>query len=310
MTIAKDQHFLPQFYLRQFVDPDTPPDMEPYVWLYDLAERRWRRRAPKNVAALRHYYAYRDKDKQLVNVIEPHLADVESLGATLIRKLASRTPLTEREQLHFSLFIAQLAVRTPQSRFITELFLERKGRDVIAAMIRRWRENPKEFEASQHKYRDRTGKNADFSIDDFEKHAPRLVPNDVGLLAYSMIPSIGLTERLMGMTWRIYFTQPEHRLVICDHPCEVAFPDEITEETFRGFLTEDIEFHVPLTPNMIFTAYDDGLSRAFGGFLGCEDVVSLNRRMAKRAERFLVSPKSLFLGDDVLLNSNASAVEV
>jgi hypothetical protein len=78
-------------------DPDTPPDMEPYVWLYDLAERRWRRRAPKNVAALRHYYAYRDKDEQLVNVIEPHLADVESHDATLIRKLASRTPLTERE---------------------------------------------------------------------------------------------------------------------------------------------------------------------------------------------------------------------
>jgi hypothetical protein len=71
--------------------------MEPYVWLYDLAERRWRRRAPKNVAALRHYYAYRDKDEQLVNVIEPHLADVESHDATLIRKLASRTPLTERE---------------------------------------------------------------------------------------------------------------------------------------------------------------------------------------------------------------------
>src|SRR5215468_8103318 len=90
MTIAKDQHFLPQFYLRQFVDPDTPPDMEPYLWLYDLTERRWRRRAPKNVAALLHYYAYRDEDNQIVNVIEPHLAVVESLGATLIRKLTSK----------------------------------------------------------------------------------------------------------------------------------------------------------------------------------------------------------------------------
>ncbi len=310
MTIAKDQHFLPQFYLGQFVDPDTPPDMEPYVWLYDLAERRWRRRAPKNVAAMRHYYAYRDGDEQLVNVIEPHLADVESLGATLIRKLASRTPLTEREQLHFSLFIAQLAVRTPQSRASIELFLDRKGREFIAAMIQRWRENPGEFEALQRKYRYRTGKNADFSIDDLEKHAPRLVPNDAGLLAYSMMPMIGLTERLMGMTWRIYFTQAEHRLVICDHPCEVALPDEITEETFRGFLTEDIEFHVPLTPNMIFAAHDDGPDRAFGGFLGCEDVISLNRRMAKRAERFIVSPKSSFLGNDVLKKLNTSAVGV
>jgi hypothetical protein len=75
-------------------------------------------------------------------------------------------------------------------------------------------------------------------------------------------------------------------------------------------LTEDIEFHVPFTPNMIFAAHDDGPNRAFGGFLGCEDVVSFNRQMAKRAERFIVSPKSSFLGDDVLLNSNTSAGEV
>ena len=96
MTVAKNQHFLPRFYLSQFVDPETPPMMEPYVWLYEMAGQRWRRRAPKNVASLRHYYAYRDEDDQIVNVIEPNLAVVESVGATLIRKLAASTALTER----------------------------------------------------------------------------------------------------------------------------------------------------------------------------------------------------------------------
>jgi uncharacterized protein DUF4238 len=244
VTIAKDQHFLPKFYLRQFVDPDTcrRPDIEPYVWLYELAEGRWRPRAPKNVATLRHYYAYRDTDGQLVNVIEQNLQRVESLGASLIRKLASRIPLTEREQLHFSLFVAQLAVRTPQSRSSTERFLDRKGREFIAEMIRRWRESPEEFIAVQRRYRDRMGNDACLSIDDLEKRAPKLRPNDAGRLAYSMMPMIELTERVMGMTWRIYFTEAEHRLVICDHPCEMTLPDEITEEAFRGFLTEDIEF--------------------------------------------------------------------
>lgn len=106
--------------------------MEPYVWLYDLAARRWRRRAPKNVAVLRHYYAYRDGDAQLVNVIESRFADVESLGATLIRKLVSRTPLTGDEPLHFSLFIAQLAVRTPQHR--------PRGGEWLDDETRAWRE--------------------------------------------------------------------------------------------------------------------------------------------------------------------------
>ena len=309
MTIAKNQHFLPQFYLRQFVDPETPSDNEPYVWLYDLTEHRWRQKAPKNVAALRHYYAYRGGDNNPINLVEPHLAQVESISATLIRKLVSQTALTEREQLHFSLFIAQLTVRTPQFRSMTESYLDRIGQTSMASMIRSWRENPPEFESLQRNYSESTGKRADFSIDDFEEFQPRFKPNDVGLLTSAMIPSIALTERLMGMTWRFYFTEAEERLVICDNPCEVGFPDDITEESFRGFLTDDIEFHVPLSPNMIFTAYDDGPDRAFGGILKCKDVVRFNQRMAKRSEKFIISQKSSFLGDEILLTLDRSEVE-
>ena len=100
MTMAKNQHFLPQFYLRQFVDPDTPVNQEPYVWLFDLPARRWRKRAPKHVASLRHYYAVRDEDDQLINLLEPNLATVESLGARLIRKLVARWPSASSCTLH------------------------------------------------------------------------------------------------------------------------------------------------------------------------------------------------------------------
>lgn len=194
MTVAKDQHFLPKFYLRQFVDPDTPPGMEPYVWLYDLAERRWRERAPKNVALLRYHYAFRDEYEQLINVLEPNLATVESLGAILIRKLAARKPLAEREQLHLSLFLALLTVRTPQSRELTESFFRSKGREFIAAMIQRWREDPEEYAASQRAYQEKTGKKFAMAIDELEKHAPELVLNDAGVLGFSMLPALGLMQ--------------------------------------------------------------------------------------------------------------------
>ena len=306
MTAAKDQHFLPKFYLRQFVDPDTPPGMKPYVWLYDLAERRWRKRAPKNVALLRHYYAFRDEYDQLINVIEPNLATVESLGAILIRKLAARKPLAEREQQHFSLFVALLTVRTPQSRELTECSLRRKGREFIAAMIQRWREDPEEFAASQRAYREKTGKEFAMGIDELEKHAPELVPNDAGVLGFSMLPALGPMQRLLGMTWQFHSTEEEDRLIICDHPCDFALPQAITEESFRGFLTKDAEFHVPLTPNLVFAAHDDGFGRAFGGPLSREDVARINRRMAHRAEQFIVSTKPAFVGDDVLIPDDAN----
>ena len=300
MTVAKDQHFLPQFYLRQFVDPDTPAEQEPYVWLFEMSKRRWRRRSPKNVASLRHYYAYRDEEGQVINVIEPNLATIETLGATLIRKLENREKLTEREQLHFSLFIALLTVRTPQHRELTQRFLKHKGGDVITTLIQYWREHPEEYEASRHNYQEKTETNFDLKVDDIAQHAPELIPDDAGVLGYSLMPALGLTVRLMGMTWRFYFTENEDRLIICDHPGDFALPEEVSEESFRGFFTKDAEFHVPLTPNLIFAAHDDGFDRAFGGLLTREDVARMNRRMTRRAEQFIVSTKPTFLGDEVL----------
>jgi Protein of unknown function (DUF4238) len=252
MTVAKDQHFLPRFYLRQFVDPATPTGQEPYVWVFDLSERQWKRRAPKNVASLRHYYAYRDQDDQLINLIEPTLTGVETRAATLIRKLQTREQLTEREQLEFCFFVAQLTVRTPQHRELTRRSLERMGRDVITALIQHLHENPNKFEAVQRRYQEKTGTSSTISIDDLTQNQPSLVPNGVGILAYSLVPCVGLTQRLLGMTWRFYFTADEERLIICDHPGDFAFPEEVTEESFRGFFTKGVEFHVPLTPNSQF----------------------------------------------------------
>jgi Protein of unknown function (DUF4238) len=305
MTIAKDQHILPQMYLKHFVDPDTPPGMEPYVWRYDLAEQRWQRRAPKKVARKRYYYAFQNKNNQLVNTLEPRLSPIESRGATLIRKLASRTSLTEREAQDFSLFIAQLMFRTPQSRVATASWLDRKCQEFVAGQIQHWRENPEEFEEVVRRDRDKSGKRVDITIEDVERSKPKLEPRDGTLLGYSMMPTIGLAARLLMMSWRIFFTHAEHWLIISDHPCELGWPDEmtedeITEETFRGFCIKGIEFHVPLTPNMLFTAFDDGPSCTFGEFFGRELVVQLNQHMAARAEEFIVSPKPSFLGDDVL----------
>jgi hypothetical protein len=300
MTVAKNQHFLPQFYLRYFLDPEAPAEQEPYVWVFEQSKHRWRRRAPKNVASLRHYYAYHDENGQLVNIIEPNLAAIESFGAALIRKLEAREILTEREQMRFAFFVALLTVRTPQHRELTELYLHRKGRDVVMDMIQHWREHPAEFESIQHRYQEKTRRDMAMNIDELEEHAPKIVPSPAGLLGYSLVPAFALAERLFEMTWRFYFTEDENKLIICDHPGEFALPESTTEESFQGFFTQDAEFHVPLTPNLVFAAHDNGFERAFGGLLDRDKVALLNRRMARRADQFVVSSKPAFLGDDVL----------
>ena len=108
------------------------------------------------------------------------------------------------------------------------------------------------------------------------------------------------------MTWQFYFSKEGYRLIICDHPCDFSLPYAVTEESFRGFMTKDAEFHVPLTPNLLFAAHDDGFGRVFDGPLSREDVATINRRMVHRAEQFIVSTKPAFLGDDVLFPNDAN----
>lgn len=304
MTIAKNQHFLPQFYIRQFIDPDTPSGWDPFVWVFELSENRWRRRAPKKVASLRHYYAYRDENNQLINLIDPTFTAIESLGANLIRKLEVRETLTEKEQRQFSFFVALMTIRTPQHRGATEHFIKHAGQNVVASMIQRWREFPEEFDMLKRNYAQKIGQKYSMNIDDFELHAPEIALNDAGIIGYSLSPVIWLAARLMEMTWTFYSTQVEDRLIICDHPGDFTLPDVIIEDLFLGFFTQDVEFHIPLSPNMIFAAHDDGASRRFGGPLDHEQVVKLNQRMAMRAEKFIVSTQPTFLGDDILHQSN------
>jgi hypothetical protein len=137
MTVGKNHHILPEMYLKHFVDPDTPAGMKnPYVWRYDLPEQRWQRKGPESkIFTSRYYYAFQNKNKQLVNTLEPALSAIESSGAILIRKLVTRTLLTEREQQDFSLFIAQLRFRTPQSRAATASRLDRRCQEFVAGQI-------------------------------------------------------------------------------------------------------------------------------------------------------------------------------
>jgi len=56
MSEPKNQHIIPKCYLKQFVDPNTPPGHEPYVWIFEREAKRGKKRAPKNILAETDFY--------------------------------------------------------------------------------------------------------------------------------------------------------------------------------------------------------------------------------------------------------------
>lgn len=86
MSHRRRHHFLPQFYLRGFVDPRTPPGHAPFVWLRDLATGDVRKRSPKNVAVESGYYALDTHSGPDYDSVEAELSEMESDAAMALRR--------------------------------------------------------------------------------------------------------------------------------------------------------------------------------------------------------------------------------
>lgn len=108
MSDPKNQHIIPQCYLKQFVDPKTPTGHEPYVWIFGRDSKVGKKKAPVNILAKTDFYTYEGS-----YAIETSLAKLEGDYAVIFeRKIKKKIPLTPHEHAVFCAFVAAMLQRT------------------------------------------------------------------------------------------------------------------------------------------------------------------------------------------------------
>jgi hypothetical protein len=124
MTDAKKQHYVPQFYLREFVDPNTPAGQEPYVWVFAKNGKTVQRRAPKNIFWKTDLYTIDVEGKRHYE-IEKELSAIEAAYADIVRKKIKRhLPLTAEEHVALCRFVATMLQRTIRQKENQESFYD------------------------------------------------------------------------------------------------------------------------------------------------------------------------------------------
>lgn len=109
MSEPKNQHIIPQCYLKQFVDPNTPVGYEPYVWIFERDTKTGKKKAPKNILAETDFYTLEGGDYS----IEKTLAQIESEYSVIFeKKIKNKLPLTPYEHTIFCAFVAAMLQRT------------------------------------------------------------------------------------------------------------------------------------------------------------------------------------------------------
>lgn len=113
MSGHKNQHYIPQCYLKAWCDPDCPEKHEPYIWIFEKDSKEGRNKAPHNVFAETDMYTILGSKGERILDIEHGLAGLES-AFTGIRdnKIIKQLELDDVEKLILINFVAAMHART------------------------------------------------------------------------------------------------------------------------------------------------------------------------------------------------------
>lgn len=125
MSEPKNQHIIPQCYLKQFVDPNTPPGQEPYVWIFKRGSKIGKKKAPKNVLSETDFYTLKVRSEEKDYTVEKTLAQIESEYASVFdRKIKNKIPLDNYEHIVLCAFVAAMLQRTLKQKENIERFFD------------------------------------------------------------------------------------------------------------------------------------------------------------------------------------------
>lgn len=125
MSNSKNQHIIPQCYLKQFIDPQTPKDQEPYVWIFERDSKRGKKKAPKNILAETDFFTLESESGGKDYVIEKKLSQIESEYSTVFeKKIRKKLPLDHYEHIVLCAFVAAMLQRTLKQKEHIENFMD------------------------------------------------------------------------------------------------------------------------------------------------------------------------------------------
>ena len=115
----KNQHWVPQFYLRQFATPATREKDEAQVWMFSNQHRDGDERLTniKNVCTRRYLYSPLDDSGQRIWALEQKLADLEAHLASFWPSLASELMDVGQPDIRklIALFVSVMHLRGPDT---------------------------------------------------------------------------------------------------------------------------------------------------------------------------------------------------
>ncbi|XKO55426.1 DUF4238 domain-containing protein [Lysinibacillus fusiformis] len=107
-------HYVPQFYLKGFLDDRVTPPHEPSIWVYDKQLDTLKKKGTKKIAELNGYYDLKLITGEITTAVEDFFdKKIEIPSTSILKKILNQTLLTDEERIQFSYFIYFSLARVP-----------------------------------------------------------------------------------------------------------------------------------------------------------------------------------------------------
>lgn len=256
--LSRRHHFLPQFYLRQWLDDRSQqPEQAPGVWKIGCDGSNARRYNPQNrVFWIEHANTLTSTDGTQTDLPERLLGRVETVVAKILRgPVAAHEPLDRDQVDAINMFFSSLLVRVPSARAAMQA-----GIDAQARVER------ETAESLGHPITDTTL---------FQQNAMAHAVSDV---------LTAILSELDRMCHRILMTPPGEFFVTGDRPAQIWAPIG-----FQGIANRFCEATLPLSGSRLLLLTWSPLEQSGYCPISAEQVLALNRRTIEGCHEWFVS---------------------
>ena len=281
----KNQHWIPQYYLKQFAIPETRKEGKEQVWIFSRLHRddlETKRVSIRNVAAEQFLYSPRQQDGSRSFEGEKMLAEVDGFLSDFWPRIANDFVDWNKHQgirRGLAWFVGLLLARHPDHF--------EKAQAVHEHMLKVYESAPKDesdrpnitgiYEGDKFHELD----NSDW--EDF-KNATKDEVRQSTVEGVKQV-TIRLTEDIFDKKWT-FIVSPHPVFVTSDRPVHLMHPTR----TRFGIRTPGTSIMFPLSPTRMFFAHDEERGEPNNyAHLRKEDVTGMNMLTWVNAKRFLIS---------------------
>lgn len=263
----RNNHYIPQFYLKGFLDQRVLPPREPSVWVYDKHQGVLKQRGTHNVASLNGYYDLKLVTGEITTVVEDYFSkSVEAPSSAVLKKIINQIPINDDERIQFSYFIYFTLARVPN--FLNYMSWFYKNSDKLNLNLKSYTETRKFVEE-------------------------KLIPEGLTTLELMIEMSKIFVPMIYNMNWQFHIASQNKYFLTSDNP--VILNDPSLKEiypSFSGWSNPNIHLTFPLNSTMCLRA-TWGRKRKTYIKASPRFIRAINFRTSFFATRYIFSPRPI-----------------